>query len=74
MKKLVARIRCAWRSWTVNWGLLLALAGYFQDNLALVMPTIKTYIPDENAGNFVMLVGLVVILLRFKTAKPLEDR
>lgn len=74
MKKLSARIRRAWRSWTVNWGLMLAAVGYFQDNLAQVMPTIKRFIPNDDVGSFVMLVGLVVIVLRFKTAKALEDR
>lgn len=74
MKRQLLKLRRAWRSWTINWGLLLALAGYFQDNIAQVMPVIKLYIPDEKVGGFLMLVGLVVILLRFKTGKPLEDR
>lgn len=74
MKRQLNRLRRAWRSWTVNWGLLLAMAGYFQENVTQVLPIIKQYIPDEKVGGFLMLVGLVVILLRFKTAKPLEDR
>lgn len=74
IKRQLARLRRAWRSWTFNTGLALALAGYFQGNLALVLPIIKQYIPDDKVGGFVMVVGLVVIVLRFKTAKPLEDR
>lgn len=73
MKPLRA-LRRAWRSWTVNWGALLVMAGYFQDNLGMAMPVIKQYIPDDKVGAFVMLVGLVVIGLRFKTTQPVADK
>lgn len=73
MKPLRA-LRRAWRSWTVNWGALLVMAGYFQDNLGMVMPTIKRIIPNEDVGTFVMLVGLVVIVLRFKTTQAVADK
>lgn len=62
------------RSWTVNWGLLLQLVGYFHDNIAQVMPAIKRVIPNDEVGAFVMAIGMVVIVLRFKTTKPLAER
>lgn len=74
MKKLTDRIKRAIKSWTVNWGLLLSLAGYFQENVTQVLPIVKQFIPDENVGGFLMVVGLVVILLRFKTTQPISER
>lgn len=74
MKRLIGKLRRAWKSWTVNWGALLMVAGYFQDNIGQVLPLIKKYVPDENVGGLLMVVGLVVVLLRIKTTKPLGDR
>lgn len=74
MKKWLAAARRAWRSWTINWGALLMLVGYFSDNIEQVTPFLRKYIPNDDVGLFVMVVGIVVVLLRIKTAKPLSER
>lgn len=67
-------LRRAFKSWTVNWGVLLVFVGYFNDNIEQVLPFIKQYIPNDKVGLFVMFVGLVVVALRIKTTKPLSEK
>lgn len=70
----LAKLRRAWRSWTINWGMLLMIVGYFNDNISQVLPFVRKYIPSEQVGLFVVTIGFVVVLLRFKTSKPLAEK
>lgn len=72
--KTLRRLNSWRKSWTIHWGALLVLAGYFQDNISQVMPIIKRFIPDDYVGGFVMFVGMVVIVLRFKTNSSVNDK
>lgn len=74
IKKQLAHLRRAYKSWSVNWGMLLAAAGYLHEHIAQVLPTVKRIIPNDDVGTFVTGVGLVVVLLRFKTNKPLSEK
>lgn len=74
IKAKFAALRRALKSWTINWGLVLLQLGYFHENIGQVLPFINRYIPSEDTGVLVMLIGLVVIGLRFKTSKPIGER
>lgn len=74
IKQQFRRLRRAWRSWTFNSGAALYLLGEFHDNAAQFMPLIKLIIPTEHVAAFISAIGLVIIVLRFKTTKPLEER
>lgn len=72
--KQARRLRRAYRSLTVNWGGLLIVVGALHDNIEQFLPLVKLIIPNQYVGAFVSAIGVVVVLLRFKTTKPLEDR
>lgn len=73
-KRKARMLHRAWRSWTVNWGVMLMLAGGLQDHLTDVLPWLHKYLPTEETGVLVAIIGVVVILLRIKTTAPLGDR
>lgn len=58
------------KSWTVNYGLLLVIAGSLQQNFDYL----KTLVGEKNYGLLFVVVGIVVVVLRFKTTKALEDK
>lgn len=72
--KQLQRARRAWKSWTVNWGLLLVVLGEFHSNINQAIPAIKLIIPNDYVGTFITFIGVVVAVLRFKTAKDLADK
>ena len=51
------------KSWTINFGLLLQIAALLQG-----------YYEDTGDPFATMVVGIVVIALRFKTTQALEDK
>ena len=51
------------KSWTINFGLLLQLAAVFQ-----------VYVEGQGNPVYTMIVGMVIIALRFKTTQALEDK
>lgn len=59
MKWLIKRLK----SKTINFGLLLKIAGIIQ-----------IYIGSLGYGLATMAIGIIVILLRFKTNEPLGDK
>lgn len=73
-RAFLADLKRAWKSWTINWHLLALSVGYFNDNVAQVLPFLKQYLADENVGVVLMLMGIVGLALRFKTTKPLAEK
>jgi len=51
------------KSWTINFGLLLEIAG-----------VIQIYVDSLEYGLATTFVGIVIIGLRFKTNQPLSDK
>lgn len=65
------RLKRAWKSWTVNYGLLLVIFGELQRQENYL----SYYITDtKQFGAIMTVIGLLVVLLRFKTAKGLENK
>lgn len=58
------------RSWTVNYGLALMLVGSLEVNFHYL----KGFIPEKWYGAIFVLVGLVVVVLRFKTTTSLMEK
>lgn len=56
------------KSKTINFGLLLAIAGVIQANLALLQLDPQTY------GWATMGIGIIVVVLRFLTDKPVSEK
>lgn len=68
---LKLRAKRAWKSWTVNYGLLLVVLGELQrqtDYMASIITNPRYF------GVVMSLIGVLVVGLRFKTAKSLEDK
>jgi len=60
-----------WRkSWTINYGLLLVILGSLQQNFDYL----RKLIGEENYGLAFVAVGIVVVVLRFKTTTAVEDK
>lgn len=51
------------KSLTINFGLLLQVAG-----------AVQIYAEDMGDPKLTMITGVIVILLRFKTNKPISDK
>ena len=64
------KLRGALRSKTVWLGLLLGLTGIVQANEAVF----QQYLTPEAQGWFTVAVGGVVVLLRFLTTLPLDEK
>lgn len=62
-------IRKWYRSWTINFGVLLSVAGVIQLNLAMVQEQL-----GKHYGWVTIAIGVVVVLLRAKTNKGLNER
>ena len=58
------------RSKTINFGLLLAIAGWLQAD----MHVFTAYLSPEQQGYLTSFVGLVVILLRFLTTASVAEK
>lgn len=56
------------KSKTINFGLLLAIAGAVQLNLPALQLT------PETQGWATMVVGIVVVVLRYLTTKPVSQK
>lgn len=65
------RAKRAWKSWSVNYGAILIILGELQRSenyLSMVLDNPKQF------GSIMLIIGLIVIILRFKTTKGLEDK
>lgn len=60
---MLATIKQWFKSKTINYGLLLTMMG-----------VVSMYVETLNTPMFTMLSGLVVIMLRFMTTKPLSEK
>ena len=70
MNKFMRKLRGAWRSRTVYFGLLLLLTGYAQEQREQITPLLP-----EGWQNWVwVVVGGVVIWLRWTTTMSLQDK
>ena len=58
------------KSWTINYGLLLVILGSLQQNFDYL----RKIIGEENYGLSFVAVGVVVVVLRFKTTTAVEDK
>ena len=58
------------KSWTINYGLLLVILGSLQQNFDYL----RKLIGEENYGLTFVAVGIVVVVLRFKTTTAVEDK
>ena len=58
------------KSWTINYGLVLVILGSLQQNFDYL----KTLIGEKNYGLAFVAIGIVVVVLRFKTTNSLEDK
>ena len=58
------------KSWTINYGLLLVILGSLQQNFDYL----RKLIGEENYGLSFVAVGVVVVVLRFKTTTAVEDK
>lgn len=58
------------KSWTINYGLLLVILGSLQQNFDYL----RKLIGEENYGLAFVVVGVVVVVLRFKTTTAVEDK
>ena len=58
------------RSKTINFGLLLAIAGWLQAD----MHVFTAHLSPEQQGYLTSFVGLVVILLRFLTTASVAEK
>lgn len=57
------KVKQWFKSWTINFGLLLQLAA-----------VIQIFVEGQGNPVYTMIVGLVVIALRFKTTQAVEDK
>ena len=73
MEKFWSRIRNAWRSRTVLYGLGVAVLGYMQSTREEFHALVKL-LPDEFEPLVWPAVGLGVVVLRFITTQPLEQK
>jgi len=69
MKRLRAKARGAKYSRLVWLGLAVAVSGYLETQFR----TIEVLIPERWRGPALMLLGLVVVVLRFMTTAPLDQ-
>ena len=58
------------KSWTINYGLLLVILGSLQQNFDYL----RKLIGEENYGLAFVVIGVVVVVLRFKTTTAVEDK
>ena len=58
------------KSWTINYGLLLVILGSLQQKFDYL----RKLIGEENYGLSFVAVGVVVVVLRFKTTTAVEDK
>lgn len=58
------------RSKTINYGLLLMIVGSLEINFNYL----KEYIPEEWYGALFVLVGILVVILRFLTTTSLKNK
>ena len=58
------------KSWTINYGLLLVILGSLQQNFDYLRKSIG----EENYGLSFVAIGVVVVVLRFKTTTAVEDK
>jgi len=58
------------KSWTINYGLLLVILGSLQQNFDYL----RKLIGEENYGLSFVAIGVVVVVLRFKTTTAVEDK
>ena len=67
------KLRCkkAWKSWTINYGLMLLLLGELQSREDVLRDIMKD---PASSGLLITGIGIVVVLLRYKTDKPLEEK
>lgn len=72
--QLKAKLRGAWRSWTIWFnGLLLAVMPFI-DNLKDAIPQLESYLDAAIYKNVMLAVVAVNIALRMKTSKPLQEK
>jgi len=74
IKRVGKSLRRAWKSHTINWALALTIAGYVEANTGQVIPFVQRYLPSAEPGEIVMAIGLLMIVLRFKTDKPVAEK
>lgn len=67
---MLNKIKQYLKSWTINYGLVLMLVGSLEANFQYL----KNYIPDKWYGILLILVGLLVVVLRFKTTTSLKNK
>ena len=67
---IIAKLKRAWKSKTVAFGLLLTLFSYAEDHLH----SLQAYIPPKIYPLVTFIIGMIVLALRFVTTKPLEDK
>lgn len=58
------------KSKTINLGLWLAVAGFMQTQTEFF----ATFLTPQQQGLVTMLVGLAVVVLRFKTTVPVSEK
>lgn len=63
-------IKKMFKSWTINYGLLLVIAGSLQQNFDYL----KSMVGEKNYGLLFVLVGILVVVLRFKTTTPVSEK
>lgn len=56
------------KSKTINFGLWLAIAGVVQANLEFLQLSPRAH------GLAMMAIGIIIVVLRFKTAVPLNEK
>ena len=58
------------KSWTINYGLLLVSLGSLEVNFSYL----KNIIPEKYYGLLFVVVGVLVVVLRFKTTTAVNNK
>lgn len=74
MTKLADRIKRAFKSWTINWHLVLVVVGGIQQTQADWMPWLESVLTKDRVGLVIAGLGIIGLVLRFKTTKPISER
>lgn len=72
---MIKKLRRWWRSLNVKWYSLLTLVGAIQQTQSDWLPWLKVVLETpERVGLALSILGIIGILLRAKTSKPLSER
>lgn len=74
MQILSDKVRGAFKSLTIWFNSLMAFLAFGLPELAVSLPLIAGYLPDDLRGHVTLLTIVGNIFIRFITRKPLEEK